>query len=229
VATIPWTPPGFGGIALVGTFNPSSSAFAPSVSPTSQPNVISSVPTVSLRFPPSLYVGQQTVLSAVLGNGVADGTVAYLLNGVGISGSMATTNGVENFQWTPTVGGVATISVQFSGQNNVSGSSFQQVNILPAPPSDGISVSPQGGSPWSVGSPVVVNAGSNTILSASSTSGATVVLSETGPCVLNGSIMTALAAGQCTVTATSPGSAAYLSNTATYTITVQAPTRKPRQ
>lgn len=229
VATIPWTPPAVGGIALVGTFNPSSSAFAQSVSPTSEPNVISSVPTVALRFPPSLYVGQQTVLSSVLGSGVADGTVAYLLNGAGISGSMATTNGVENFQWTPTAGGVAMISVQFSGQNNVSGSSFQQVNILPAPPSDGISVSPQGGAPWSVGAPVVVNAGSNTVLNASSTSGATVVLSETGPCVLNGSTMTALAAGQCTLTATSPGSAAYLPATANYTITVQAPATKPRR
>lgn len=229
VATIAWIPQTIGDFPLIGTYNPSTSAFASSVSPTSQPNVTTGLPVVALRFPPSLYVGQQTVLSAVLGNGVADGSVAYLLNGVGISGSMPTVNGVESFQWTPTAGGIATITVNFSGQRNVSGSSSQQVNILPAPPKDGISVSPQGGAAWSVGAPIVVQAGSNTLLTASSTSGATVVLSETGPCVLNGAVMTALAAGQCTLTATSPGSASYLTNTATYTITVQAPPRRPRR
>lgn len=229
VATIAWTPPTTGNFPLIGTYTPSTSAFASSVGPISQPNVISSVPTVALRFPPSLYVGQQTVLSAVLGNGIADGSVAYLLNNVGISGSMPTVNGVESFQWTPTVGGVATITVDFTGQRNISGSSSQPVNILPAPPQDGISVSPQGGAAWSVGAPIVVQAGSSSIINASSTSGSTVVLSETGPCVLNGAVMTALSAGQCTVTATSPGSANYLPNTATYTITVQVPSSKPRR
>jgi trimeric autotransporter adhesin len=229
VATIAWTPPAGGDFPLIGTYTPSSSAFAGSTSPVSQPNITTTRPTVALRFPPSLYVGQQTVLSAVLGNGVADGSVAYLLNGVGISGSMPTVNGVESFQWTPTVGGVQTITVNFSGPLNISGSSSQAVNILPAPPADGISVSPQGGGAWSVGAPIVVRAGSNTLINASSTSGATVVLSETGPCVLNGAIMTALSAGQCTLTATSPGSASFLPNTANYTITVQAPPRRPRR
>ena len=229
VATIAWTPPSLGGFALVGTYNPSTSAFSTSVSPISQPNVISTVPTVALRFPPSLYVGQQTVLSAVLGTGIADGSVAYLLNNVGISGSMPTVNGVENFQWTPTVGGVATITVNFTGQTFVSGSSSQPVNILPALPKDAITVSPQGGAPWSVGAPIVVQAGSNTLITGAATSGATVIMSESGPCVLNGAVMTALAAGQCTLTATSPGSAAYATNTATYTITVQAPPRRPRR
>jgi len=229
VATIAWSPPTSGDFPLVGTYTPSSSAFAPSTSPVSQPNVTTGLPIVALRFPPSLYVGQQTVLSAVLGNGIADGSVAYLLNGVGISGSMPTVNGVESFQWTPTVGGVQTITVDFTGQRNVSGSSSQAVNVLPAPPADGINVNPQGGAAWSVGAPIVLRAGSNTLINASSTSGATVVLSETGPCVLNGAIMTALSAGQCTLTATSPGSASYLPNTASYTITVQAPPKRPRR
>jgi hypothetical protein len=229
VATIAWTPPTSGDFPLIGTYTPSSSAFAGSTSPVSQPNITTSLPIVALRFPPSLYVGQQTVLSAVLGNGIADGSVAYLLNGVGISGSMPTVNGVESFQWTPTVGGVQTITVDFTGQRSVSGSSSQSVNVLPAPPADGINVNPQGGSAWSVGAPIVVRAGSNTLINASSTSGATVVLSETGPCVLNGAIMTALSAGQCTLTATSPGSASFLPNTANYTITVQAPPKRPRR
>ena len=229
VATIAWTPSGIGNFPLIGTYTPSTSAFAASTSPISQPNVITGVPAVALRFPPSLYVGQQTVLSAVLGIGIPDGSVAYLVNGTGISGSMPTVNGVENFQWTPTAGGVQTITVNFSAPGNISGSSSQPVNVLPAPPSDGINVSPQGGAPWSVGAPIVVQAGSNTLITASSTSGATVILSETGPCVLNGAVMTALSAGQCTLTATSPGSASYLSNTANYTLTVKAQQRKPRR
>ena len=229
IATISWIPPSSGDFPLIGTFTPSTSAFAPSTSPVSQPNVTTALPVVALRFPPSLYVGQQTVLSAVLGNGIPDGSVAYLVNNIGISGSMPTVNGVENFQWTPTAAGIQTITVNFSGQRNISGSSSQQVNILPAPPKDTITVTPQGGAAWSVGAPIVVQAGSNTLINASATSGSTVVLGESGPCVLNGAVMTALSAGQCTLTATSPGSAAYLSNTATYTITVQAPPRKPRR
>ena len=229
VATIAWTPTVSGDFPLLGTFTPSTSAFAASTSPISQPNVSLALPVVALRFPPSLYVGQPTVLSAVLGNGIPDGSVAYLVNNVGISGSMPTVNGVESFQWTPTSAGVQTITVNFSGPRNTSGSSSQQVNILPAPPADGISVSSQGSAAWSVGSPVVLRAGSNSLMNASSTSGATVILSETDPCVLNGAVLTALSAGQCSLTATSPGSASYLPNTATFTITVQSPPRQPRR
>jgi hypothetical protein len=64
-------------------------------------------------------------------------------------------------------------------------------------------------------------------LTATAQSGAAVVLAESGPCVLNGSTMTAMSAGQCVLTAMSPGSATVTPDTNTYTITVTAPPRKP--
>ena len=57
----------------------------------------------------------------------------------------------------------------------------------------------------------------------------TVVLSESGPCVINGSTFTALSAGQCTVTATSPGSATVTPDTNNYTVTVTAPPKKSKK
>jgi len=47
--------------------------------------------------------------------------------------------------------------------------------------------------------------------------------------VINGSTFTALSAGQCTVTATSPGTASVTPATATYVVTVQAPPKRTRR
>jgi len=77
--------------------------------------------------------------------------------------------------------------------------------------------------------PISVTAGSNTVLTAVAASGATVVLSENGPCVINGSTLTALSAGQCTVTATSPGSATLRPDTNNYTVTITAPPKKKKK
>jgi hypothetical protein len=106
------------------------------------------------------------------------------------------------------------------------------VNIQPAKATDVITTAPQGGVPWNPGLPISVQAGSTTVLTATAQSGATVVLSEPGPCVIHGAVMTALGAGQCVVTATSPGSASVTGATATYTVTVTAPpkrTNRPRR
>jgi len=56
-----------------------------------------------------------------------------------------------------------------------------------------------------------------------------VVFGETGPCVINGSALTVLSAGQCTVTATSPGSASLTPVTNTYVVTVTKPPRRARR
>lgn len=229
VANVTWVPPQSGDLPLIATFTPSNSAFTSSVSLISQPQVTTSLPMVGLRFAPVISVGQETAIDAILGEGIPDGSVAFLLDDVGITASMPTKDGVGGFRWTPTRVGVQTITVQFSGPRNISSPSSQQVNVLPRKPSDGISTRSPDRADYSSSTPIVMLAGSTTSLQAGSTSGSPVVLGVSGPCVLNGSQLQALAQGTCTLRATSPGSANYLPNSTEYTITVQASPRRPRR
>ena len=230
--SVQWTP--VIGETVTASYTPSSTAFVASTGDTAQPAYTSAVVTVALRFPPVLYVGTPTVLGAQTGTGIPAGSASFFFDGNGIIGSTPTdASGGVAASWTPTTSGVHTISTEFSSSTGgFSGTSSQSVNIQPARAADVITVAPQGGVPWNPGLPISVQAGSTTVLTATAQSGATVVLSETGPCVINGATMTALGAGQCVLTATSPGSASINAATATYTITVTAPpkrTNRPRR
>ncbi|MBK9738973.1 MAG: hypothetical protein IPO93_05590 [Actinobacteria bacterium] len=225
-ATLPWNP-GFSGAAPIqATYQPASGGQGASTSPISQPNVTTAVPTVAMRWPENLYIGTSTVLQAVLGQGIPDGSAAFLLDGQGISPSIPTVNGVASFQWTPPTTGVHTIGVLFSGAKNVSGSSFQSVNILGALTADNITVNPPTQPVWSVAQPIVMRAGTSVTLVGTSASGTPVLFSEQGPCAIAGAVLTALSAGQCQVTAITPGNSLLTPGSETYTLTVQAPPRK---
>ena len=226
-AILPWIPITPGVNSLYATFQPASGSQLASTSPLAQPAVIGAVQNLALRFPPNLYVGSPTVLQAVIGNGLPAGSAAFSLDGKGISGSIATTNGVSSFQWTPTVTGVHTITANYSSSaTGPSGTSTQTVNIQGARTADVITVDPPAQPVWSIAQPIVMTAGTSVTLAGTSQSGTTVVFSEQGPCVINGVALQALAAGQCQVTVVSPGNAAISPGSATYTVTVQAAPRK---
>lgn len=234
IASISWTPPTTGDYPLVANYTPNGSNFTASNTPISQPNVQTTTPVVALSFPPTLYQNSPTVLTGVLGTNEPAGSMAFNFDGNGISGSIPTgTNGVSIFPWTPPAAGNHTISVNYSGNkpavgNAASGVSSQPINIQPPQAADNITIDPPNMAPWSIAAPIVVQAGSTTTLTTSTVSGATAVLTETGPCVINGSVMTALSAGQCQVTAVSPGSAAYQPVTEVFTITVAATPAKKK-
>lgn len=228
-ANVQWTP--VIGETVTASYVPASTAFVASTGDTAQPGYSSSVVTVALRFPPVMYVGTPTIIGAQTGTGVTSGSASFLFDGIGIIGSTPTnaTGGIAA-QWTPTVSGVHTISAQFSSSDGrYSGTSSQAVNIQPAKAQDSVTVIPQGGAPWNPGLPISVAAGSNTTLTATSASGAPVVLSESGPCVINGAVLTALSAGQCTVSVTSTGTAIVTPDTNTYTVTVTAPPKRKKK
>jgi surface antigen len=228
-ANVQWTPTG--GQSVSATYLPSSTAFGASTGAPEQPQTTSSVVTVALRFPPVLYVGTPTVIGAQTGTGVPAGSASFFFDGNGVIGSTPTnaTGGVAA-TWTPPAGGNHVISTQFSSNNGaVSGTSQQPVNIQPAKPSDVITVDPVGGAPaWNPGLPISLGVGTSTALSATAQSGSPVVLSESGPCVINGSTLQTLAAGQCVVTATSFGSGTLTADTNTYTVTVTSSPRPVR-
>jgi len=224
-----WIPDANGTYPLIATFTPSNSAFAASTAPTATPQASGDPVPVALVLPPVMYLGESAVVGAVLGNGNPNGSVAFLLNGTGISGSIFTTNSAASTAFTPWFSGNATVTVSYTSiQPNgrtFTGSSFQPIAISNPRATDVISV--QGGNGnWSVGAPVVLTQNKGVAVSGGSQSGAPVVFSEEGPCVINGSTITGLATGQCTVTATSPGSASLKPTSQEYIVTVQAPAKR---
>ena len=232
-ANVSWTPTVAGAVAVEAAYTPASGGQLASGSPSSLPQVTGSVAPVSLRWPATLYAGTPTELQAVLGNGQPEGSVAFTFDNVGISGSIPTVNGVASLQWTPPSTGVHTIAVSYTGvipnSNPVrftSGVSSQTVNIQPTRAADNITVDPPSQPAWSIAQPISLRAGSTVTLAGTSQSGTTVLFSEQGPCVISGAVLTALSAGQCQITASSPGNAQLAPGSETYTITVTAPPKR---
>lgn len=231
-AILPWNPSFSGAAPITATYTPSSPAFTASVSPISQPNITTANPIVSVRWPARLFVGTPTVLQAVLGANQPQGSVAFSLDGQGISGSIPTINGVATYQWTPSAAGVHTISLNYTGNpvpgqaGQASGTSTQQVNILPARAVDNITVDPPSQPVWQIAAPIVMTVGGSVTLAGTSASGTTVLFKESGPCTISGSVLFARGVGQCQVTAFSPGNATISPGSETYTITVNAKPKK---
>jgi len=229
---LPWNPSAGGSTALQAAFQPNNGNYVASTSPISQPFATTARTTVALRWPATLYAGTTTVISAVLGAGLPDGSVAFSLDGTGISGSIPTVNGVANYQWTPPTAGIHTIAVSYTGNpvpnqlSQQSGTNSQIVNIQGARAVDNITVDPPTQPAWSIASPIVMAQGTKVTLAATTTSNTTVLFSEQGPCVINGSVLTPLSPGQCQVTAFTAGNASLTPGSETYTITITAPPKR---
>lgn len=231
--TVQWNPGFTGQTPITAQYQPGSGNQGASTSPISSPMINSSISPVALRWPATLYANTQTVLQAVLGYGFNDGSVAFYLDGNGISPSIATVNGIATFAWTPTVSGVHNISVAYTSKqlpngSYQSGTSTQSVNIQGPRGVDNITVDPAGSPAWSIAAPIQMTAGTTMSLAGTSTSGTPVIFSEAGPCVLSGATLRALSAGTCQVTVQSPGNASLSPGSETYSVTVNAAPRQNR-
>ena len=232
-ATIPWVPTSGGLIPISATFAPNNTANGASTSPLSTPSVTTALSTVALAMPTTMYQGSQTVIQAVLGNKIPAGTVAFLMDGKGISGSIPTVNGVATLQFTPPAGGIHYFSAMYSSYATIpaqaySGTANQSIFINNAKASDNIIVDPPGQPAWSIAAPITMTAGSTVNLAGAATSGSTVVFSEQGPCYINGATLYAPSVGSCQITAQSAGSATLTPTTEQYTVTVTAAPKKKR-
>lgn len=229
-ATFNWQPQVLGPFPLVANYNPSSNATTASASPQATAQIVSNAGPVELRLPTTFRVGQPTALSALVTPTNTAGSAAFQLNGGYLSGSIPLVNGIATTQWTPTQQGNQVITTQFSSTavGGPSGQVSQAINVLAALPADVISISAPSG-PWGPGRPIAIAQGSNTVLTAGASSGGQVLLSEQGPCSINGSVITGLGAGTCTVTAATVGGNGYSANSEQFVVTVTAPPRKNRR
>jgi hypothetical protein len=229
MANLPWSPTTSGDIPVKATYAPSSGGQRASVSSLSQPNITTANATVSVRWPAALHAGSPTVLQAVLGKGIPDGSVAFLVDGSTPVGSTPTVDGVGSQLVTMPASGVHTISVEYTGKNpGFSGTATQSVFVQGARQPDALTVSPAGQAAWSIALPLALAPGTSVTLVGSSASGTTVLFSASGDCYVNGAVLTALTSGECLVTAISPGDAANAPGSATYTVGVVTPAAAPK-
>ncbi len=222
-SVLPWTPTSSGDIPIKATYTPSSGGQLASVSAYSEPNTTTANATVSVRWPVALYAGSPTVLQAILGQGIPDGSVAFLIDGTTPVGSSPVVDGVGSQLVTMPASGVHTISVEYTGKNpGFSGTATQSVFVQGTKRPDALTVMAGSGVPWSVALPITILRGQSVTLVGSSASGTTVLIRASGACFVNGAVLTALASGECLVTAISPGDAANSPGSATYTVSVVA-------
>jgi hypothetical protein len=232
-ASLTWTPNATITLPLTASYNPASTASGASTSQISTSYISGAAVTVALAFPATMNVGSPTVIQAILGHAVPNGTVGFLMDGKGISGSIPTVNGVATLQWTPTVGGIHYFSAMFTSTASetakaVSGTANQSVFINNPKPVDNITVDPPTQPAWSIAAPIVMTAGTSVTLAGAATSGSPVTFVEAGPCYINGAVLYATSPGTCQVTASSPGNATITGASETYSVTVNAAPKKKR-
>lgn len=229
-ALIPWTPTSTGVIPMTATFTPTNGNYSGSTSAQASVNVVSTTPAVSLRLPGQFNVGQTVWVTAFVTPSNQQGTIAMQVDNQGsIAGSTPIVNGAVTVPWTPQNSGNTNVQAFFTNSAaNTSGSATQPIAVGAALPNDSIGVAPSGQSAWVPGTTVTMTRGQNLLMTTSASSGSPVVLDETGPCVINGSLLMAVNTGTCTITATSGGSAAFNATTATYSVAVVAPKRNRR-
>ena len=200
--------------------------------------VTNSTPALSLKLPGSFTVGRTVDVGGVINgpnNVTVQGSMAFTTNVNGnvssISGSQPIANAQVTVPWTPTTSGNQVITASFSASNsNASGSGSQIISVNPALSADPISIGVQGSAAWPSGATVTASANAGLQLFTTTGSGAPASISESGPCLVNGNtLITATAAGTCTLTVSSPGTVSFAANQATITINVQAPAKKPKK
>ncbi len=217
-----FTPPAAGTFFFIATYLPSSGSQATASAPSAQDAVIAtpSGNTIALSLPPSLNQGTPVNLLATVYPSSIQGTVAFTLNGNGISPAVPIVNGRATYTWTPNVSGTVTMGANYTTPNGGFGQTSQSINIVAAPAAaDVITLVQPGWGAWVNGGSYSMGNGSNFTFQASTLSGAPVTLAETGPCVVQGlTLQVNTGSGVCNMKATSRGGNGYSGVTYNYTI-----------
>jgi hypothetical protein len=237
-ASISWTPANVGQVQFTATYIPNTiNGFPDTNCPN---NCVSQVDTVQvtdsgvnvfLTNPPQFFVGVPNAITAVISARPSAGTVVFTVNGQAIGGRVSVDgNNQATISWTPGAAGTYTVAANWTGNSGVTGGSTETVNVGAAPPQqDNIVLTQAGGPTWVPGNSYQIANGTTVSFSATSSSGAAVTLSDTGPCTIAGlSISAAQGNGGCILTASTPGGNGYAPGSKQYTIVLVPGTQAPR-
>lgn len=177
--------------------------------------------TISISAPPVMTLGQSVTLTASVFPAGVQGSVGFTINGAPISASIPINpQGQASMTWTPNIAGQVTLGANYTTNQGGTGSTSEVVTINNAPAQpDRITLVQPGWGPWQPNGTYTLGNGSNFAFQASSVSGAPVVLTETGPCQVNGLTITVpTGSGQCNLQASTNGGNGYAPVTYGYTV-----------
>lgn len=224
-ATLNWVVPNsIGALTITATYAGDSNFNASSAS---APTVIDlTASAVSIQAASTGQVSGPMPLVARVSPATATGTVSFFVGQGAAQQAIGTpvtlASGSASTTWTPAGAGGQVITAVYNGDaNNRTSSASTTVTIAGQAPADAIEVDPIGSlAPLSTTVPFSLQYGLSVQFATSSSSGAAVKLSSTGPCSLtNGAVLKANSGnGTCTLTAATAGGNGYAASTSKYTI-----------
>lgn len=215
-----WTPSAAGTYFFIATYVPSSGSLATG-STSIQDSVIASPSgnTISISAPPTLSLATPAKLVATVYPSNVQGSVGFTVNGSPISASIPISNGTASFIWTPNTTGIITLGASYTTNNGGSGSTSETITVRAPTSTDVITLVQPGWGNWGNGGSYNMGNGSNFAFQASTLSGASVTLSENGPCQISGLTLTVNSgSGNCSMKAVSAGGNGYAGVTYNYNI-----------
>lgn len=237
-ASIPWTPANLGQVQFTATYSPNlingfsdtSCVNSNCTSAVDTIQITSSGVNVYLANPPQFFAGVGNTVTAVISVVPPTGSVTFTANGqVFASNVPVQSNGRASAAWTPAVAGSFTIGANWVGNNGVTGGSQETVSVSAGTGQlDSIVLTPAGQGAWAANGNYQVANGVTLNFSAATSSGATVTISDRGPCNISGLSLTAdQGNGACILTASSPGGNGFGPNSVSYNITLVPGTQTP--
>jgi hypothetical protein len=235
---VQWTPAVLGQTRIIATYAPvsvngvvSATCGSTCASAADTTQVTSSGVLIYLANPPGFAAGLASTITAVVSAFPPTGVVTFTVNGSVIAANVPVPpNGVVTTQWTPPAPGPFTIGANWTSAAGVRGAA-QDTIVASAEPaqSDAISLAPQGQGAWSTTGQYSLRNGTSTTFVTSTSSGAPVSLTVSGPCTLNGRTLAIhQGTGQCRLVATSQGGNGYGPAQAIFTVSLAAGNQVPR-
>lgn len=187
--------------------------------------------TITLTAPATAYVGTSTSLTAVVKPTTSTGKVTFYADGKALtsttgSNPVTLSGGYATFAWKPDTVGDFKMTVKFESTDGVTSASATDVvtKVSASKVVDTITLKTSSGQSLTTTAALTMTKGQSVDLIATAKSGAKVTLTATGECDLEGTQLTAIAAGSCAVKAVSPGADAYATVTSTYPVSVKTTT-----
>lgn len=216
-----WTPPAAGTYSFQATYSGDANA----ITSVSVPDLVTATPSggsISLLAPPSMTKGVPVTLTASLFPATIQGSVGFTLNGAPISASIPIVNGKASLLWTPTVAGNVTLGASYTTNGGGSGSTSDNVVINAGPiANDLITLTQPGFGTWAPNGNYTLGNGTSFTFTATTLSGATPTMTNSGPCNNAGLTLTIdTGSGQCNLVVTSPGGNGYGPVSQGYIVTI---------
>lgn len=216
IAVWSWVPPSLGNFIFNASYVPSNIQGQPATTGASSTTAADTVlvtpsgSNIALTMPPAVFLGTPTTIAATVFPTNTQGSVGFTVNGKPISASVPIVNGSALFVWTPTILGQQVVGANFTGNGGQSGATQNVVTVQQSTQADVITLTQPGFGIWAPNGTFPLGNGTSFTFTATTLSGASVALRDTGACNTSGLALTIdTGTGQCNIIAVSAGGNGY--------------------